>query len=105
MESKGLKITKNIGLLVNKGFITDESRFKQILINLISNAIKFTPEGIIKIEVEKYQRCNDERQQEEYLRVSVKDTGIGMSSEDLERLFDIYGKLNKNHKLSKQSKS
>ncbi len=57
----------------------DRVRFKQILYNLVSNAIKFTPnEGSVKVSA---LRCEDR------VRVKVEDTGIGIAKEDMEELF------------------
>ncbi|MBF0558578.1 MAG: response regulator [Nitrospirae bacterium] len=80
--------------------IADKIKFKQILYNLISNAVKFTPEGgKITVEAEVvtaaalpaptrnlalYQDKND------FLKLSVKDTGIGIRKEDLERVFSEF---------------
>ena len=57
----------------------DQARLTQILINLLSNAYKYTPEGgSIKVHA---------RQQNGYVSCTVSDTGVGMSPEDLEKLF------------------
>ncbi len=56
----------------------DPVRFKQILNNIIGNAIKFTERGSVRIQVTR---------DAEKLRVAVQDTGIGMSGEEIERLF------------------
>jgi signal transduction histidine kinase len=68
----------------NKIYKTDPKMFKQIVVNLISNAIKFTPEGSILLEL-----YNDE----ENLYVSVKDSGIGISEDDMNRLFNDFTQL------------
>ena len=65
----------------------DERRLKQVLINLIRNAIKFTKMGSIKIWVEYEQSPSS------ILSVKVKDTGVGIEEEDLQRLFTRFGKL------------
>jgi methyl-accepting chemotaxis protein len=57
---------------------SDERRIKQIIMNLMSNAIKFTDEGIVDLTV---------TQKGAVVEVCVRDTGIGISMEDLERLF------------------
>jgi len=61
----------------------DALRFKQILLNLLGNAIKFTEQGQITIEVEPVSRCGSVLT----LRLTLADTGIGMSEEVLERIF------------------
>ena len=61
---------------------SDPLRIKQIIANFISNAIKFTqPEGTIELEA----YCNNNM-----LEVSIKDTGIGLSEEDQERIFNAF---------------
>ncbi len=63
----------------------DESRIKQVLSNLISNAIKNTPpEGCISIEIKPY---------ENYVEILVKDTGIGLTTEELKQIFKRFGKI------------
>ena len=62
--------------------VADERKFKQILLNLLSNAIKFTPEGG-KISVNAANR-------EQKLEVIVSDTGIGISPEDQQYIFEEF---------------
>ena len=65
-------------------YIGDPLRLKQILMNLLSNALKFTRAGgRIQIQIEEQKRTNGFS----YLRFQVKDTGIGMSREFRSRLF------------------
>lgn len=80
---KELQITYNIDPKTELEIIADESRIKQILINLVSNAIKFTDAGAIKIEVSSLPI--DESIQE--LNFAVIDTGIGISEEHMRTLF------------------
>lgn len=66
----------------------------QVLINLIGNAIKFTPEnGVISITAE---------EQEEFVVISVQDTGLGISKEDIPKLFDKFQQFGESHLSSKQ---
>ena len=62
----------------------DPKRYKQILYNLIGNAIKFTFEGGIAIRV---------KSEGNLLLTECEDTGIGISEEDLSKLFHSFGKL------------
>jgi len=73
--------------LVLKG---DPIRLKQILINLITNAIKFTNQGHISLTV-----SSEETSRQNYLlHIVVSDTGIGISEEDLHLIFDEFVQLN-----------
>ncbi|MCK9280268.1 MAG: ATP-binding protein [Melioribacteraceae bacterium] len=75
-EKKGLSLTKEIHFDIFYMF-TDGRMLSEILINLINNAIKYTDEGWIKIEGIKKTKNSDE----EYLEISVSDSGIGISEE------------------------
>lgn len=67
--------------------MVDSRRFKQILINLLNNAVKFTPEkGKITLEVQA-------NAQESEMRFSVTDTGIGITAEDIKKLFIPFTQL------------
>ena len=100
-RQKGIDLLLRIDPNVPKTFITDETRFKQILINLISNAIKFTFVGSIEVNAELYSSKLDGEGVHKFLKVTVKDTGIGMSKEDSKALFNLFGKLNDNNKINK----
>ena len=68
-------------------FIGDSLRLRQVLLNLLSNALKYTPEQgtvILSVEVER----EDETQQ--FLRIRVADTGIGMTSDFMDKMFEPF---------------
>ena len=68
--------------------ILDAERIQQVLINLIGNALKFTPRGgSVTVEVGQRDAAA--------LEVSVHDTGIGISPEDQERIFDEFAQINR----------
>ncbi|HCX58495.1 MAG TPA: histidine kinase, partial [Sphingobacterium sp.] len=87
---------KNIELLLNvepglpKTLFIDEARLKQILINLLGNAVKFTEKGEIELKVEKL-RMDDHTIA---LRFSVRDTGIGIPVEKQKYIFDAFTQEN-----------
>ena len=68
----------------------DERRLKQVLLNIISNAIKFTPEnGQITLQVERLAT---------HMSFSVIDTGIGISKEDQQKIFSPFVQLQENQR-------
>ncbi len=71
-------------------FIGDESRLRQILVNLIGNALKFTSEGAVVVNGMLSESVDGSTR----LVVVVVDTGIGMTKEAMERLFDAYSQAN-----------
>ncbi|TFB27894.1 response regulator [Pedobacter alluvionis] len=93
---------KNIELLLNieSGLpdiiCLDETRLKQILINLLGNAVKFTEHGEIELKVEKLN-LDDENIK---LRFSVRDTGIGIPVEKQQHIFNAF--TQENSSISKQ---
>ena len=66
--------------------ISDEGKVSQVLRNLVSNAVKFTSQGEIRLTVE--VDCSDDS-----LVFSVSDTGIGIAPEDLDRIFEEYAQV------------
>ncbi|TAG10815.1 MAG: response regulator [Sphingobacteriia bacterium] len=80
---KNIALTAAVDKNVEAEIIADESRIKQILINLVGNAIKFTENGSIALTVS--ATLIDESLQE--LNFEVKDTGIGISEQNIDTLF------------------
>ena len=69
----------------------DELRIKQILNNILSNAFKYTEKGVVKMIVEHEPSQSDSTID---LKITISDTGLGMSKEDVARLFDAYARFN-----------
>ncbi len=67
--------------------LTDPVRFRQIVDNLINNALKFTPVGTIRIDAASVQDPGDSRP---VLRIAVKDSGVGVAEENIPHLFDPF---------------
>ena len=82
-EEKRLKFTINSLFPLPSVITTDAFRLKQILLNLCSNAIKFTDRGHVELNIS-YQP------QQGQLKFSVSDTGIGMTEEQLEKIFSPF---------------
>ncbi len=91
---KEIELVCNIEDTVPNGLIGDESRLRQILLNLISNALKFTHEGEVVVSVG--LQVNDQAAASEgplTLQFSVRDTGIGIPAERMDSLFDSFSQL------------
>lgn len=80
-DDKGIAFNLSADNFEDKEYKTDPKMFKQITINLISNAIKFTQEGFVNIEL-----YNDT----DNIYVKVKDSGIGISEENIKQLFNDF---------------
>lgn len=88
-EEKGLLLSEQIDASVPDKLVGDPLRIEQILLNLISNAIKFTPSGRIDIRI---GLQSDEASEENRVGIviEVADTGIGISAAELENLFQPF---------------
>jgi PAS domain S-box-containing protein len=89
-------LTKGIALIVERfpnvpQFIrTDEGKLRQILINLLGNAIKFTDEGQIRIRVRFLENQKSEEQSTTLLFFDVEDTGVGISIHEIDSIFEAF---------------
>ncbi|HOI91780.1 MAG TPA: ATP-binding protein [Candidatus Rifleibacterium sp.] len=88
-ESKGIFLKSNYPGEIPRFFVSDPIRIRQILLNLMSNAIKFTREGGVTVEVE----CLEKTEAKALLKLSVKDTGIGIPAEKQPQLFRKFSQL------------
>ncbi len=84
-EEKGLELIFNY-MACPKRLVGDAGRIRQILMNLLTNAIKYTETGQVVLTVS----CQDLSPEEVKLHVEVKDTGVGISEEDQLRLFSSF---------------
>ncbi len=86
-HAKGLSLTNLIQNDIPNRLLGDPGRLRQIIINLLGNAIKFTHTGEIVLSVKKLAEESKERIR---LHVEISDTGIGISTKDQVRLFQAY---------------
>ncbi|MCG7901007.1 MAG: ATP-binding protein [Candidatus Thiodiazotropha weberae] len=80
---KGLKLVTYVAHDIPPVLYGDSTRLRQILINLIGNAIKFTDQGQVTINIEKQRQKNDRIA----LAIKIRDTGIGIAQDQQEQLF------------------
>ncbi|MCP4695742.1 MAG: PAS domain S-box protein [Gammaproteobacteria bacterium] len=84
---KGLEFTALIAPDVPRALEGDPLRLRQVLTNLINNAIKFTEKGGVAVNVTQTDELNEADFSQVKLRFSVQDTGIGLSLEQIQKLF------------------
>ena len=82
-----LKVTRELAASI-PALWSDRKKVKQIVLNLLSNALKFTPEGSVFIQVE----CDGDR-----VSVSVVDTGIGISEDNQKTIFEAFGQADSSY--------
>ncbi len=83
---KGLELTVDLDAQIPRVCFGDPGRIRQVLTNLVSNAVKFTERGSVLVRVTQPQRQGSRV----HLRFAVTDTGIGVSEEDRSRLFQPF---------------
>ena len=88
-ESKSIEFKLNIDDNIPVKLIGDELRIKQIMNNLLSNAFKYTDAGKVFLSVS----VKPSKEEEILLVISVQDTGLGMSKEQLDKLFTEYSRF------------
>ncbi|MGB2927148.1 MAG: ATP-binding protein [Limnothrix sp.] len=85
-KEKGIRLIFELDENLPEYFYADEGKIKQILINLLNNAIKFTKEGYVKLSVSLVEMSATTAN----VRFEVSDTGEGISAEDLQLLFQSF---------------
>jgi CheY-like chemotaxis protein len=87
---KSIELVYSIDPTVPWGVVGDLARVRQVLVNLTNNAVKFTPEGMVLIEV---KRGAEQSNGNLEITFSVKDTGIGIPAERMDRLFKSFSQV------------
>lgn len=93
---KGLILNKNIQFDEDICFSGDVLRLKQVITNLLMNAIKFTPSGEVMLQARLINTAGNKTT----LKVRVKDTGIGIKKHDLPLIFDEFAQVNDAQKVT-----
>lgn len=90
-DDKGLKLEIDIDKDIPGILYGDEVRVKQIITNILTNAVKYTEKGIVKFAVS-HKKIEDSPE-DIMLHVEVKDTGIGMHKEDIDKIFSEFVRI------------
>jgi len=85
-EQKGIELNSEINEQVPDVIVGDPTRVRQILVNLITNALKFTSEGEVSISVNIKEKTEDKA----LLRIDVSDTGVGIPLDKQQKLFSAF---------------
>ena len=88
-EKKGLNLILDIDPKLPRTMFGDDVRIRQVITNLLTNAVKYTPKGDVTLSVHGEKGEGDDY----ILKVAVKDTGIGIKAEDKEKLFLSFQRL------------
>jgi PAS domain S-box-containing protein len=91
-DQKGLSLSVNVDSKIPAWLYGDPHRLQQVLINLISNAIKFTAVGSVALNVELIGVNDDEVT----IRFAVQDTGIGIEKENIKKIFESFAQAENN---------
>lgn len=85
-DSKNLTLNIRVDRNTPDHLIGDVTRLKQVILNLLTNGVKYTREGFVQLNID-YEKISDS---EIRLKVFIKDTGIGMKPEDIKKLFNAF---------------
>jgi signal transduction histidine kinase/HAMP domain-containing protein/HPt (histidine-containing phosphotransfer) domain-containing protein len=92
-QEKGLELLASRSAHCPRHFVGDPARFRQVLLNLLGNAVKFTEKGNIELIVD----CIDTESSAAILHIAVRDTGIGIPPEDQESIFASFSQGDTGH--------
>ncbi|MES2998286.1 MAG: ATP-binding protein [Pseudomonadota bacterium] len=96
IELKGLTFNLDIDASISNPIVSDRVKLQRILLNLITNAIKFTVKGIVTLRIKKLSESKDTVE----LEFTVSDTGLGIPPEKLSQIFDQFFRVNPMHQAS-----
>lgn len=93
LNEKKLSLTCTIDEKIPQEIVGDETRLRQILINLLGNGVKFTEQGSIHVEVHLVSNASTIEEGSCQLEFAVSDTGIGIPSDKLDKLFQSFSQV------------
>ncbi len=84
-KEKGLELVFDVDSSIPREYYGDDKRIRQVMLNLLTNAVKYTEKGTVTVKVS----CRMEGENA-IIRYAVKDTGIGIRPEDMEKIYDAF---------------
>src|SRR5450631_412505 len=88
-DEHGLELILEYSSSLPRHFIGDAGRIRQVVTNLVGNAIKFTPRGIVRVTVE----CAGQDTQTAQMGIAIHDSGVGIPEEKLDSLFARFSQV------------
>ena len=88
-QDKGLKFSVEVEPSLPSQLVGDEMRIRQVLINILNNAIKYTKEGSVKLSIQ----CENKGSNTSKIIYTVSDTGMGIRKENIPHLFDAFKRM------------
>ncbi|MBR1477665.1 MAG: DegV family EDD domain-containing protein [Lachnospiraceae bacterium] len=92
-EKKGLKLVVDVDPSLPSELFGDEVRVRQILVNILNNAVKYTEKGTVTLHMER----EEVKENQVLIVFSVTDTGIGIKQDDMPYLFDAFQRVDENN--------
>ena len=83
-SQKNIDLETNINPNLTKGVLIDDKRLRQVLLNLLGNAVKFTHEGKVSLNAKQLTSSNQDQVEIEF---QIKDSGVGMSQDEIKKIF------------------
>jgi len=87
-QQKGIQPNLDYPLIISGGWLGDQQKIKQVILNLVANAIKFTMVGEVKLKLSVTSNG---------IRVEVTDTGIGIAEDQIENIFESFTQASQGH--------
>ncbi|MEQ9824369.1 MAG: ATP-binding protein [Puniceicoccaceae bacterium] len=88
-REKGIELSLYCDPVIQRKRMGDAARLRQIFLNLLSNAIKFTEKGFVRVRINSI----DSSQQQDWLRIEVEDSGVGIPFEKQNQLFEPFSQV------------
>ncbi len=92
-KHKGLKLNTNVNSQIPHLLYGDNVRLKQVILNILTNAVKYTEHGSVEFNVDFINSAKLDKNESIGLKISISDTGIGIRDEDMKKLFDPFERL------------